>query len=317
MQLLAEGAQFPPKFARLSQYLIMLHAVLARRRTILNTMNDVPFAGAGPRGSHFQPKRIAALNSCVKPLHVTLRSMNVPAAAASSNGFAIRADRVSRHYKMGEALIRAVDEISLEIGSGEFLALLGASGSGKSTLLNLMAGLDRPSSGAILALGRDLATMSSEELATHRNQTIGIVFQSFQLLPRMTLEENVELPLRLAEVPRGDRPARVREALERVGLAARSRHRPTELSGGEQQRAAIARALVNQPRVLLADEPTGNLDSKTGEEIMSLIAQIHRPPSGPGRTVVMVTHERVLAERYADRIITLSDGAISREERLR
>ena len=122
--------------------------------------------------------------------------MNVTAAATGSNGFAIRAERVSRHYKMGEALIRAVDEISLEVGAGEFLALLGASGSGKSTLLNLMAGLDRPSSGAILALGRDLATMSSEELASHRNKTIGIVFQSFQLLPRMTLEENVELPLR-------------------------------------------------------------------------------------------------------------------------
>jgi putative ABC transport system ATP-binding protein len=253
----------------------------------------------------------------VKPLRVTLRSMNVTAAATGSNGFAIRAEQVSRHYKMGEALIRAVDEISLEVRTGEFLALLGASGSGKSTLLNLMAGLDRPSSGAILALGRDLATMSSEDLAAHRNRTIGIVFQSFQLLPRMTLEENVELPLRIAEVPRADRPARVREALERVGLAARTRHRPTELSGGEQQRAAIARALVNQPKILLADEPTGNLDSKTGEEIMSLIAQIHRPPSGPGRTIIMVTHERVLAERYADRIVTMSDGAISREERLR
>jgi putative ABC transport system ATP-binding protein len=118
-------------------------------------------------------------------------------------------------------------------------------------------------------------------------------------------------------VPRGERPARVREALERVGLAARTSHRPTELSGGEQQRAAIARALVNQPMILLADEPTGNLDSKTGEEIMSLIAQIHRPDSGQGRTIVMVTHERALAERYADRIVTLSDGAISREERLR
>ena len=141
---------------------------------------------------------------------------------------------------------------------------------GKSTLLNLMAGLDRPTSGAILALGRDLAGMSSEELATHRNRTIGIVFQSFQLLPRMTLEENVELPLRLAEIPRSERPARVREALERVGLSARTRHRPTELSGGEQQRAAIARALVNQPEILLADEPTGNLDSKTGEETASL-----------------------------------------------
>jgi putative ABC transport system ATP-binding protein len=255
--------------------------------------------------------------SPVKPLRVTLRSMNVTESISSSNGFAIRAERVCRHYKMGEALIRAVDDISLQIGTGEFLALLGASGSGKSTLLNLMAGLDRPSSGAILALGRDLATMSSQDLAAHRNRTIGIVFQSFQLLSRMTLEENVELPLRLAEVPRADRPARVHEALERVGLAARTRHRPTELSGGEQQRAAIARALVNQPMILLADEPTGNLDSKTGEEIMSLIAQIHRPSSGPGRTIVMVTHERVLAERYADRIVTLSDGAISREERLR
>ena len=261
----------------------------------------------------------------LKPLRVTLRSMNVPEASAGSNGFAIRAERVSRHYQMGEALIRAVNEISLEIRAGEFLALLGTSGSGKSTLLNLMAGLDRPSSGAILAQGRDLAAMSSEELATHRNRTIGIVFQSFQLLPRMTLEENVELPLRLAEVPRGERPARVREALERVGLAARTKHRPTELSGGEQQRAAIARALVNQPAILLADEPTGNLDSKTGEEIMSLIARIHRPGSGTGsgaesgqeRTVIMVTHERALAERYADRIVTLSDGAISREERLR
>jgi putative ABC transport system ATP-binding protein len=243
--------------------------------------------------------------------------MNVPETTASSNGFAIRAERVSRHYKMGDALIRAVNEISLAVGAGEFLALLGASGSGKSTLLNLVAGLDRPTAGAILAQGRDLATMSPEELATHRNRTIGIVFQSFQLLSRMTLEENVELPLRLAETPRGERPARVREALERVGLSARAQHRPTELSGGEQQRAAIARALVNKPAILLADEPTGNLDTKTGEEIMKLIAEIHRPASGTGRTIVMVTHERALAERYADRIVTLSDGAISREERLR
>jgi putative ABC transport system ATP-binding protein len=250
-------------------------------------------------------------------LRVTLRNTDVGEETMTLNGFAIRAERVSRQYRMGEAVIRAVNEISLDVGAGEFLALLGASGSGKSTLLNLMAGLDRPSSGAILALGRDLAAMSSEELAAHRNRTVGMVFQSFQLLSRMTLEENVELPLRLAEVPRGERPDRVREALQRVGLSARTRHRPTELSGGEQQRAAIARALVNQPQILLADEPTGNLDSKTGEEIMSLIAGIHRPPSGSGRTIIMVTHERQLAERYADRIVTLSDGAISREERLR
>jgi putative ABC transport system ATP-binding protein len=283
--------------------------------------------------SRLPVNRVPVRSVSVKHLRVTLRSMNVPATSEGTNGFAVRAERVSRHYRMGDALIQAVNEISLEIRAGEFLALLGASGSGKSTLLNLIAGLDRPTSGAILAQGRDLAKMSSEDLATHRNRTIGIVFQSFQLLPRMTLEENVELPLRLAEVPRAERPARVREALERVGLAARTSHRPTELSGGEQQRAAIARALVNRPMILLADEPTGNLDSKTGEEIMSLIAQIHRPglgmgsgmgsgtgsgtTSGPGRTIIMVTHERALAERYADRIVTLSDGAISREERLR
>jgi len=251
--------------------------------------------------------------------------MTVSIADATSNGFAIHADHVSRYYKMGGATIRAVDQISIDVRAGEFLALLGTSGSGKSTLLNLIAGLDRPSSGAILAQGRDLAVMSSEELANHRNQTIGIVFQSFQLLPRMTLEENVELPLRIAEVPRVERPGRVREALQRVGLSARVKHRPAELSGGEQQRAAIARALVNRPMILLADEPTGNLDSKTGEEIMSLIAEIHRPLSGSGsgpgvatgRTIIMVTHERLLAERYADRIVTLSDGAIIREERLR
>jgi putative ABC transport system ATP-binding protein len=243
--------------------------------------------------------------------------MIAPVTSISSNGLAIRADHVSRHYKMGDAVIHAVDQISLEVGAGEFLALLGASGSGKSTLLNLIAGLDRPSAGAIFAQGRDLATMSSEELASHRNKTIGIVFQSFQLLPRMTLEENVELPLRLAEVPRSERPRRVRESLDRVGLGGRVKHRPTELSGGEQQRAAIARALVNQPMILLADEPTGNLDSKTGEEIMNLMAEINRPASGPGRTIVMVTHERALAEHYADRIVTLSDGKISREEKLR
>jgi putative ABC transport system ATP-binding protein len=243
--------------------------------------------------------------------------MNVTESRASSNGMAVRTDRVSRHYQMGGALIRAVNQISLEVRTGEFLALLGASGSGKSTLLNLIAGLDRPSSGAIFAQGRDLASMNGEELARYRNSTIGMVFQSFQLLPRMTLEENVELPLRLAELPRGERPARVNEALDRVRLSARVKHRPAELSGGEQQRAAIARALVNRPMILLADEPTGNLDTRTGEEIMNLLAEIHRPASEAERTIIMVTHERALAERFADRIITLSDGAISSQERLR
>src|SRR5207253_4063252 len=188
--------------------------------------------------------------------------------------------------------------------TGEFLALLGSSGSGKSTLLNLIAGLDRPTSGSVIAEGQDLSKMSSLELARYRRQTVGMVFQSFNLLPRMTLEENVELPLRLAEVERGERAARVQEALERVRLAKRTGHRPSELSGGEQQRTAIARALVNRPKLLFADEPTGNLDSATGEAILTLLREIQ---STMGMTIVMVTHERHLAEKFADRLATMGE----------
>jgi putative ABC transport system ATP-binding protein len=220
---------------------------------------------------------------------------------------AIQLESVSRHYLMGESVIRAVNEVSLSVPSGEFLALLGSSGSGKSTLLNLIAGLDRPSSGAVIAHGQDLSKMSSVELARYRRQTVGMVFQSFNLLPRMTLEENVELPLRLAEVDRSERAARVRQALERVGLEKRIGHRPSELSGGEQQRTAIARALVNRPRILLADEPTGNLDSATGESILTLLREIQE---NPGMTIVMVTHERTLAERFADRLAVMGDGKL-------
>lgn len=227
--------------------------------------------------------------------------------SSGNNGFAIRADSVSRHYQMGAALIRAVDGVSLEVRAGEFLALLGSSGSGKSTLLNLLAGLDRPTAGAIIVDGRNLAEMDTHELARYRSLTVGMVFQAFNLLPRMTLEENVELPLRLAEVERADRAARVREALEHVHLEKRLAHRPSELSGGEQQRAALARALVNRPAILLADEPTGNLDSATGEEIMLLLKNFNQ---SMGMTIVMVTHERPLAERFADRIATVADGKL-------
>lgn len=225
----------------------------------------------------------------------------------TGNGSAVRAERVSRHYQMGSALIRAVDDVTLEVPAGEFLALLGSSGSGKSTLLNLMAGLDRPTSGAIFAQGRNLSDMNSLELARYRSRTVGMVFQSFNLLPRMTLEENVELPLRLAEVDRGERAERVREALERVRLEKRLTHRPSELSGGEQQRAALARALVNRPTLLLADEPTGNLDSATGETILVLLRKIQQ---SLGMTIVLVTHERPLAERFADRIASVTDGKL-------
>lgn len=225
----------------------------------------------------------------------------------TGDGVAVRAERVSRHYEMGSAVIRAVDDVTLEIRAGEFVALLGSSGSGKSTLLNLMAGLDRPTGGAIFANGRNLSELSSLELARYRSKTVGMVFQSFNLLPRMTLEENVELPLRLAEVDRGERGARVQEALERVRLEKRLSHRPSELSGGEQQRAALARALVNRPTLLFADEPTGNLDSATGESIMLLLKEIQQKL---GMTIVMVTHERPLAERFANRIVAFADGKL-------
>jgi putative ABC transport system ATP-binding protein len=228
--------------------------------------------------------------------------------SVASDGFAIRAERVSRHFQMGETLIRAVDEVTISIRKGEFVGLLGSSGSGKSTLLNLMAGLDRPTSGTMIAGGRNLAELNSRELARYRNETAGIVFQAFNLLPRMTLEENVELPLRLAEVDRGERAARVREALERVHLEKRSAHRPGELSGGEQQRAAIARALVNRPTILYADEPTGNLDSATGEEILALLREINQVLAA---TIVLVTHEQPLAERFAGRIAFMKDGKLA------
>jgi putative ABC transport system ATP-binding protein len=229
---------------------------------------------------------------------------------SGNNGFAIRAEKVARHYQMGGQLIHAVDNVTLSVRTGEFVALLGSSGSGKSTLLNLLAGLDRPTAGAIFVHDRDLAAMDTGELARYRSGTVGMVFQAFNLLPRMTLEENVELPLRLAEVPRTDRSARVREALERVHLEKRLTHRPSELSGGEQQRAALARALVNHPSILLADEPTGNLDSATGEEVMFLLKGFNE---NLGMTVVMVTHERPLADRFAHRILTLADGKLISE----
>src|ERR1700723_4095011 len=170
-----------------------------------------------------------------------------------------------------------------------------------------MAGLGPPPSGAIHGRGQNLAALDSQALARYRRETVGMVFQSFNLLPRMTLEENVELPLRLAEVDRAERGRRVREALERVGLAKRATHRPSELSGGEQQRTAIARALVNRPTILFADEPTGNLDSATGESVMQLLKEIQL---SMGMTIIMVTHERPLASRFADRIAALADGKL-------
>ena len=207
-------------------------------------------------------------------------------------------------------MIPAVDGVSLAARRGEFVALLGASGSGKSTLLNLLAGLDRPDSGSIVVEGQELAALDSRQLAQFRRHTVGMVFQSFNLVPNMTLYENVELPMLFAETPRRERKERAEEALARVGLSGRAQHRPSEMSGGEQQRAALARALVNRPKLLLADEPTGNLDSRTGTEIMDLISWLNQNLQ---MTVVMVTHERPLAERYAHRLIFLGDGKLLSE----
>jgi putative ABC transport system ATP-binding protein len=208
---------------------------------------------------------------------------------------------------MGSATIRAVDGITLQIAEGEFVALLGASGSGKSSLLNLLAGLDSPSSGNVIVEDQSLSGLSREQLAKYRRYAVGMVFQSFNLIPSMSVLENVELPLRFAEVDRTKRTAMAESALEKVGLSGRMKHRPIELSGGEQQRVALARALINQPRILLADEPTGNLDSRTGTEVMELIRQLNQSLK---MTVILVTHERNLAERYAGRLIFLADGKV-------
>jgi len=215
-----------------------------------------------------------------------------PVVSIAQGTVAIRSENLCRHYRMGETLIRAVDGVTLEVRAGEFIALLGSSGSGKSSVLNLIAGLDRPTSGNVIVQDRDLAKLSREELAKYRLHVVGMVFQSFNLIASMTLAENVELQLRFAEVDRGKRGALAKAALDRVGLGARMHHRPSELSGGEQQRAALARALINRPQLLLADEPTGNLDSHTGTEIMDMVREFNQQM---GMTVVMVTHERALA----------------------
>src|SRR5712672_1434702 len=267
-------------------------------------------SAAKSRSKGFARSQHPTAQSFPSSIRSILESQTMPVSASpidQASQSAIQMYHVSRHYVMGESCIRAVDDVSLTVPTGEFLALLGSSGSGKSTLLSMMAGLDRPTSGAIRVQERNLAELEADELARYRRETVGMVFQSFNLLPRMTLEENVELPLRLAEVNRTDREARVTEALNRVGLAARRKHRPSELSGGEQQRGALARALVNRPNILFADEPTGNLDSVNGEQILHLLQEIQ---GSLGMTIIMVTHERPLAEKFANRIAVLSDGRL-------
>lgn len=214
---------------------------------------------------------------------------------------------LKKHYRMGETVVRALDGVSMSVREGEFVGLLGPSGSGKSTLLNLIAGLDRATEGSLRVFDEDLAQMSREALSQHRRRNVGVIFQSFNLVPTMSALENVALALMFAGVPRAEREQRAAQLLESVGLAGRRSHRPSELSGGEQQRVAIARALANAPHMLLADEPTGNLDSRTSREIMELLRQLNERDR---KTVIMVTHDPSLARQYASRTISLLDGKI-------
>lgn len=217
---------------------------------------------------------------------------------------------LTKHYKMGDTIVRALDGVSMTVSDGEFVALLGTSGSGKSTLLNLIAGLDRPTSGTLQFDGRDLASMSAEELSLHRRANVGIIFQSFNLVSTMSALENVMLSMMFAEVPNARRHQRATELLESMGLGGRGNHKPKELSGGEQQRVAISRALANKPRLLLADEPTGNLDSRTSREIMEVLKSLNERE---GKAVLLVTHDANLAASYAHRTVTLMDGAVQIE----
>jgi len=217
---------------------------------------------------------------------------------------------LKKHYQMGASTVRALDGVSLTVHPGEFVGLLGASGSGKSTLLNLIAGLDHATEGSLNVFGQDLSKMSREQLSVHRRQNVGIIFQSFNLVSTMTAIENVALAMMFAGVPRAEREARAAKLLEAVGLGGRGHHRPRELSGGEMQRVAIARALANEPALLLADEPTGNLDSRTAREILALLTELNQHK---GKTVIMVTHDAAMAATVTRRRITLSDGAIVSE----
>src|SRR3954463_8105644 len=215
-------------------------------------------------------------------------------------------ENITKDYVMGEEIVRALRGVNLKIHRNEYLAIMGPSGSGKSTMMNMLGCLDTPTSGRYEFSQKDVATMVDDELAEIRNREIGFVFQTFNLLPRSNSLHNVELPLIYAGLNRTERLEKARRALENVGLGERMFHRPNELSGGQRQRAAIARALVNNPSIILADEPTGNLDSKTGEEIMELFDKLH----SEGNTIILVTHERDIAE-YAHRVISIRDGKIA------
>ena len=222
----------------------------------------------------------------------------------------IETQNLVKTYGRGSSVIKALDEVSLTIDRGEFVAVIGASGSGKSTLMNMLGGLDKPDGGDIAIAGQSLARMSKRALAYFRNETIGFVFQQFQLLPKKSALTNVRLPMQYRRPRLDEENERARQSLERVGLGDRIHHKPTQLSGGQQQRVAIARALVGEPDLLLADEPTGALDSKTSTNVMELLVELNRQ----GITIVLITHDKEVAD-YANRVITMRDGKIVEDVR--
>jgi ABC-type lipoprotein export system ATPase subunit len=226
---------------------------------------------------------------------------------SDASHIAIRSSDIKRHFQRGEHTVRAVDGITLDVHSGELVGIVGTSGSGKTTLLNLVGGLDTPTDGHLEVMGQRLDALDSRGLALYRRSVIGIVFQSFQLLPAQTAFENVALPLVLQNVARRERRSLVETALERVSLIDRMDHLPSELSAGQQQRVAIARALVKQPRLLLADEPTGNLDSRTSVEILGLLQRLNHEQQ---LTVVLVSHDETAVEQIADRVLRIEDGRL-------
>ncbi len=231
-------------------------------------------------------------------------------AAATADNDVIRMQGIRKVYDTGKIKVEALRGVDLEVGPGEFVAIVGPSGSGKSTLMNLLGCLDTPSEGTYHLRGDDVAGMDANDLAAVRNRRIGFIFQNFNLLPHLTAAENVEMPLLFGGVPRAERNRRVQDLLGRVGLAERTHHKPTELSGGQMQRVAIARALAMDPDILLADEPTGNLDTSSGGDIMGLFEELWKQ----GRTVVVITHDMALARR-ASRVVEVRDGRIVSDER--
>lgn len=231
---------------------------------------------------------------------------DVTSEGAGRDAPQIRIEELHRDFVMGDQVVHAVNGITTEVAAGEFLAVMGPSGSGKSTLLYLIGGLDRPTGGEIWVHGREIAGLDENELAAYRRREIGFIFQSYFLVPTMTALQNVQFPMIFAQVPAAEREPRAQQLLAQVGLADRMNHRPTELSGGQQQRVAIARALANDPKIILADEPTGNLDTESGAVIMDLLAQLNREE---GRTIVIVSHDPSITV-YATRTLHLLDGRL-------